>query len=242
MTEVLRAIGEAEPLPTTSGPGSVFHQSRRPHLRADQSPGNGQGALFARYSRSGKSLRRLFLDEFATRSRRRRRPPRRTSRQQSRAPSGSTRVFSDYGDDSVAQLGGAHIACEYARTSHQVLEWGADAVFEQSTRYVPHTDRRNGTLALPRAGGDRQRRPSRSATSAPWTRPSPLRGLDSADAGVFRGLPSVPAPTWRRFTARRSGPRRSTRCAACRRPRRSRTSASTAAARPSILLGCAPIR
>ena len=73
-----------------------------------------KGALFARYSRSPKSLRRLFLDEFvgeldisgdasvdATVGLR-------------RAEELYERVFFEYGDDSVAQLGGVHLACEQA--------------------------------------------------------------------------------------------------------------------------------
>src|SRR5438094_9633817 len=56
------------------------------------------------------------------------------------------RVLSEYGDDSVAQLGGAHIACEgVSNVLTKVLEWGRlMAYLEQSTRYVPYTDRRNG--------------------------------------------------------------------------------------------------
>jgi thymidylate synthase ThyX len=56
------------------------------------------------------------------------------------------RVFSEYGDDSVAQLGGAHIACEYAsNVLTKVLEWGRlMAYLEQSTRYVPYTDKLAG--------------------------------------------------------------------------------------------------
>src|SRR3954454_5569199 len=73
-----------------------------------------KGALFARYSRSAKSLRRLFLDEFvgdldisgdetidATVG-------------LDRAEQLYERVFLEYGDDSVAQLGGVHLACEQA--------------------------------------------------------------------------------------------------------------------------------
>jgi thymidylate synthase ThyX len=53
------------------------------------------------------------------------------------------RVLSEYGDDSVAQLGGAHLACEgVSNILTKVLEWGRlMAYLEQSTRYVPYTDR-----------------------------------------------------------------------------------------------------
>src|ERR1019366_128277 len=56
------------------------------------------------------------------------------------------RVLNEYGDDSVAQLGGAHIACEgVSNVLTKVLEWGRlMAYLEQSTRYVPYTDRPGG--------------------------------------------------------------------------------------------------
>src|SRR6195256_2312354 len=105
-----------------------------------------KGALFARYSRSAKSLRRLFLDEFvgdldisgdatidATVGLR-------------RAEELYDRVFFDYGDDSVAQLGGVHLACEQASNLlTKVLEWGRLASYlEQSTRYIAYDTRLGG--------------------------------------------------------------------------------------------------
>ncbi|MHB8439425.1 MAG: FAD-dependent thymidylate synthase [Acidimicrobiales bacterium] len=102
-----------------------------------------KGALFARYSRSPKSLRRLFLDEFvgdldvsgdagidATVGLR-------------RAEELYERVFFEYGDDSVAQLGGVHLACEQASNLlTKVLEWGRlMAYLEQSTRYIAYDSR-----------------------------------------------------------------------------------------------------
>jgi thymidylate synthase ThyX len=102
-----------------------------------------KGALFARYSRSSKSLRRLFLDEFvgdldiagdasidATVGLR-------------RAEELYERVFGDYGDDSVAQLGGVHLACEQASNLlTKVLERGRlMAYLEQSTRYLGYDAR-----------------------------------------------------------------------------------------------------
>jgi thymidylate synthase ThyX len=110
-------------------------------------PETVKGALFARYSRSAKSLRRLFLDEFVGEVR----------EAASTAPAGEgvgtsradrlyARVLNEYGDDSVAQLGGAHIACEgVSNVLTKVLEWGRlMAYLEQSTRYVPYTDRPTG--------------------------------------------------------------------------------------------------
>jgi thymidylate synthase ThyX len=102
-----------------------------------------KGALFARYSRSAKSLRRLFLDEFQERTER---APAGPSVGTARADRLYERVFNDYGDDSVAQLGGVHLACEGASNLlTKVLEWGRlMAYLEQSTRYVPYTDRPDG--------------------------------------------------------------------------------------------------
>jgi len=56
------------------------------------------------------------------------------------------RVFLEYGDDSVAQLGGAHVACEQASNLlTKQLEWGRLAAYlEQSTRYVSYADRPGG--------------------------------------------------------------------------------------------------
>jgi thymidylate synthase ThyX len=105
-----------------------------------------KGALFARYSRSANSLRRLFLDEFvgdldlsgdlgvdATVGLR-------------RAEELYDRVFLEYGDDSVAQLGGVHLACEQAsNVLTKILEWGRlMAYLEQSTRYIPYDSRLGG--------------------------------------------------------------------------------------------------
>ena len=109
-------------------------------------PETVKGALFARYSRSAKSLRRLFLDEFADKVadvRGSAAPLMGGAAAVERAEKLYARVFSDYGDDSVAQLGGAHIACEYASNLlTKVLEWGRlMAYLEQSTRYVPYTDK-----------------------------------------------------------------------------------------------------
>jgi thymidylate synthase ThyX len=102
-----------------------------------------KGALFARYSRSAKSLRRLFLDEFvgdldisgdhsidATVG-------------LARAEQLYDRVFFEYGDDSVAQLGGVHLACEQASNLlTKILEWGRlMAYMEKSTRYVAYDTR-----------------------------------------------------------------------------------------------------
>jgi thymidylate synthase ThyX len=104
-----------------------------------------KGALFARYSRSPKSLRRLFLDEFADDS-----VAVAATAQGAvgvaRAEQLYERVFFEYGDDSVAQLGGVHLACEQSsQILAKVLEWGRLAAYlEQSTRYIPYDDRPGG--------------------------------------------------------------------------------------------------
>src|SRR5215470_9750117 len=103
-----------------------------------------KGALFARYSRSSKSLRRLFLDEFLPTGTVR--TPAQAAFDTRRADELYQRVLSDYGDDSVAQLGGVHLACEGASNIlTKVLEWGRlMAYLEQSTRYIPYDDRPGG--------------------------------------------------------------------------------------------------
>jgi thymidylate synthase ThyX len=105
-----------------------------------------KGALFARYSRSGKSLRRLFLDEFAGDTDAAVAATVADEVGQARAAALYNRVFDDYGDDSVAQLGGAHVACEQvSNVLSKVLEWGRLAAYlEQSTRYVAYSDQPGG--------------------------------------------------------------------------------------------------
>jgi len=105
-----------------------------------------KGALFARYSRSDKSLRRLFLEEFVGELD--------VSGDESidatiglrRAEELYDKVFFEYGDDSVAQLGGVHLACEQASNLlTKILEWGRlMAYLEQSTRYIAYDSRLDG--------------------------------------------------------------------------------------------------
>jgi len=103
-----------------------------------------KGALFARYSRSPKSLRRLLLDEFMGTGALER--PVGPAFDTTRAEQLYERVFFEYGDDSVAQLGGVHLACEGASNIlTKVLEWGRlMAYLEQSTRYIPYDDQPGG--------------------------------------------------------------------------------------------------
>src|SRR4029077_1446775 len=139
----------AGPLPEFTAAESAmlaryFTNLDRPVFALRNLPEVVKGALFSRYSRTEKSLRRVLLDEFinepdsgfehlagganeddmvAVR----------------RAEEFYERVLVGYGDDSVAELAGAHIAVE------QVSLLGAKAVedsrigispLEKSTRYV----------------------------------------------------------------------------------------------------------
>jgi thymidylate synthase ThyX len=102
-----------------------------------------KGALFARYSRSSKSLRRLFLDEFVGDLELAGDVTVDATLGLERADELYQRIFFEYGDDSVAQLGGVHLACEQASNLlTKVLERGRlMSYLEQSTRYLGY-DRR----------------------------------------------------------------------------------------------------
>jgi thymidylate synthase ThyX len=123
-----------------------FTNTDRPVFVLTSLPEAVKGALFARYSRSAKSVRRLFLDEFIGQIRPGTGAAPSTAVGTERADKLYARVLNEYGDDSVAQLGGAHIACEgVSNVLTKVLEWGRlMAYLEQSTRYVPYTDRPGG--------------------------------------------------------------------------------------------------
>lgn len=105
-----------------------------------------KGALFARYSRSHKSLRRLFLDEFVTDLDVSGDLTIDATIGLDRAEKLYEKVFVEYGDDSVAQLGGVHLACEQASNLlTKVLEWGRlMSYLEQSTRYIAYDRRLDG--------------------------------------------------------------------------------------------------
>ena len=86
-----------------------FTNLDRPVFALVNLPETVKGALFARYSRYPGTLRRLFLEEFAADL-----PedaPAWEGDEGTRAASLYERIFVGYGDDSVAQLGGAHVAC-----------------------------------------------------------------------------------------------------------------------------------
>ncbi|HEX9446171.1 MAG TPA: FAD-dependent thymidylate synthase [Candidatus Binatia bacterium] len=116
------------------------------HVFGLKLPQEVAGALFSRYSRSAKSLRRTFLDEFlgdpelalqdllagAV-------PSGDQSAALKKARAFYDRVLVGYGDDSVAQLGAAHLACEnISNVAANLLEDARIGIapLEKSTRYV----------------------------------------------------------------------------------------------------------
>ncbi len=116
-----------------------FTNLDRPVFALTNLPETVKGALFARYSRYQGTLRRLYLDEFAARHARRRPALRRRARASARREL-YERIFLGYGDDSVAQLGGAHLACEWtSNVLTKLLQRGRLAAYlEQSTRYIAY--------------------------------------------------------------------------------------------------------
>jgi thymidylate synthase ThyX len=96
-----------------------------------------KGALFARYSRYQGTLRRLYLDEFVEGAAPAEAAPEVGS---GRAERLYERVFLEFGDDSVAQLGGAHLALEWcSNVLTKIVQRGRVAAYlEQSTRYIAY--------------------------------------------------------------------------------------------------------
>jgi len=92
-----------------------------------------RGALMSRYSRTDKSMRRIFLDEFLN--------------NKNRGEEFYKRVLLEYGDDSVAELGEAHIAIE--GLSNIAVKKIEDrriglSYLEKSSRYVAWNKKTNG--------------------------------------------------------------------------------------------------
>jgi len=115
-----------------------FTNLDRPVFALVNLPETIKGALFARYSRYSGTVRRLYLDEFAADVPEGGRPF--EGEEGERAAGLYERVFMGYGDDSIAQVGGAHIACEWvSNVLTKVLQRGRLAAYlEQSTRYIPY--------------------------------------------------------------------------------------------------------
>jgi thymidylate synthase ThyX len=120
-----------------------FTNLDRPVFGLVNLPETVKGALFARYSRYPGTLRRLFLDEFADSV-----PevPAIEGSEGDRAAALYERIFLGYGDDSVAQLGGAHIACEWtSNLLTKILQRPRLASYlEQSTRYIAYDSQLEG--------------------------------------------------------------------------------------------------
>ncbi|MBU1196950.1 FAD-dependent thymidylate synthase [Candidatus Micrarchaeota archaeon] len=113
------------------------------------------GALFSRYSRSTKSLRRMLLEEFMKNKES-------GFQEIVGTPSGNSadqmvavkkaedfyeRVLVGYGDDSVAELGGAHMAIEgISNIATKFIEDARIGIspLEKSTRYVFFHEKENG--------------------------------------------------------------------------------------------------
>jgi thymidylate synthase ThyX len=117
---------------------SHFSNLDRPVYSLRNLPETTKAALFARYSRYPGTLRRLFLDEFADTL-----PAVRTGvddAEGARAARLFERIFVGYGDDSVAQLGGIHVACEWtSNVLTKILQRPRLAAYlEQSTRYIAY--------------------------------------------------------------------------------------------------------
>jgi thymidylate synthase ThyX len=116
-----------------------FTNLDRPVFALVNLPETVKGAMFARYSRYRGTLRRMYLDEFAG-SRGSHAATAFDCEEGERARQLYERIFLGYGDDSVAQLGGAHIACEWvSNVMTKLLQRGRLAAYlEQSTRYIPY--------------------------------------------------------------------------------------------------------
>ena len=115
-----------------------FTNLDRPVFGLVNLPETVKGALFARYSRYQGTLRRLFLDEFADSLPTDAAPFEGAEGQ--RAAELYDRIFLGYGDDSVAQLGGMHVAAEWvSNVLTKVLQRPRiGAYLEQSTRYIAY--------------------------------------------------------------------------------------------------------
>jgi thymidylate synthase ThyX len=145
-------------------------------------PETVKGALFARYSRYPGTLRRLFLDEFADSL-----PPAAgagwdTAGEGRRAAALYERIFVGYGDDSVAQLGGAHVACEWVSNilTKTLQRPRLAAYLEQSTRYIAYD------APMPGGGGYRYYRD-------PALGPEYEAAMDALFGAYAEALPRVTA-------------------------------------------------
>ena len=156
----------------------------RPVFALINLPETVKGALFARYSRYPGTLRRLLLDEFAGDL------PEPDPGSVDTEPGGGRaaqlyeRMILGYGDDSVAQLGGAHVACEWvSNVLTKILQRPRLAAYlEQSTRYIAYDAPMPGDTA----GGPRYR-----YYRDPELGPEYARAMDELFAAYSAALPVV---------------------------------------------------
>ena len=142
-----------------------FTNLDRPVFALVNLPETVKGAMFARYSRYQGTLRRLFLDEFAADL------PEGAKgwdgEEGERAAGLYERVFVGYGDDSVAQLGGAHMACEWvSNVLTKVLQRPRLGAYLEQPRATSPTTRRSAAAAATATTATRSWGPS---TKRPWT-------------------------------------------------------------------------
>ena len=226
-----------------AAPRPPLHEPRPARLRAREPAGDGEGravrALLALPGHAAAAVPRRVRGE---RGGARREPF--DGEEGERARKLYERIFLGYGDDSVAQLGGAHIACEWvSNVMTKLLQRGRLAAYlEQSTRYMPYD--------VPIGDGLGYRY---------WRHPELGPEYEAAMDFLFdvllarrcrawrRGRPSASrarTTSRRRRTPARSARRRSTCCAGCCPRPRSRTSGSSPPARPtsSCCCACSPRR
>ena len=164
-----------------------FTNVDRPVFALVNLPETVKGALFARYSRYPGTLRRLYLDEFAA-DMEAGTAGAFDGAEGERARRLYERIFLGYGDDSVAQLGGAHVACEWvSNVMTKVLQRGRMASYlEQSTRYIAYDSQ------IPEVGGYRYWRDESLG-------PEYAAALDSLFHTYAQSLPRVKAWAAERF-------------------------------------------
>jgi len=111
-----------------------------------------KGALFSRYSRSAKGLRRLLLDDFINSEEGGFKDIVESGGQSGvnqalaiqKAQEFYTRILDGFGDDSIGELGGAHLACEQVSIiATKILEDPriGGSPLEKSTRYIRFDDK-----------------------------------------------------------------------------------------------------
>ena len=112
---------------------SHFSNANRPVFAIITPKQVDRGALMARYSRTDKTMRRIFLDEFA--------------KNPNRGEEFYKRILLEYGDDSVAELGEAQVAIEWVSNiaSKEIEDHRIGLSYlEKSSRYVAFDQKVNG--------------------------------------------------------------------------------------------------